>query len=163
MDKINISCSEASLPGSSLQTHNLTNSYTGVNETYAYRRAYDNRSDFTFLVDYMESGATGTQAYSVLLFFENWLAHISGEDNFPALEGLNYHYRIRFPEQYMAKSIVINKFEKDYDKTKKYLNYKFINTFPISISSMPVSYDSSQVLKTTVSFTYQRYTVKIGS
>jgi len=39
------------------------------------------------------------------------------------------------------------------------LIYNFVNAFPISVSSMPVSYDSSSLLKCTVSFSYIRYYV----
>jgi hypothetical protein len=162
MDRINISCHDASLPGSSLQTATLTDSYTGVTENYAYRRAYDNRADFTFYVDYLENQSSGTQAYSVILFFENWISYIAGEQFTEGLEGFNYFYKMQFPENYIANKILITKFEKDYGKTGKFLEYSFINAFPISIASMPVSYDFSQVLKCTVSFSYQRYTVKIS-
>ena len=41
----------------------------------------------------------------------------------------------------------------------KIITYKFINAYPISINSIPVSYDSSQLLKCTVSFTYSRYVI----
>jgi hypothetical protein len=37
------------------------------------------------------------------------------------------------------------------------LEYEFINSYPISVASMPVSYDSSSLLKCTVSFSYIRY------
>ena len=40
------------------------------------------------------------------------------------------------------------------------LTYQFVNAYPISISSMPVAYDSSSVLKCTVSFTYVRYYIE---
>ena len=43
---------------------------------------------------------------------------------------------------------------------KNNLTYKFVNAYPIAISSMPVSYDSSSVLKCTVSFTYIRYYIE---
>ena len=54
----------------------------------------------------------------------------------------------------------ITKFESDtYTKTGNSLTYNFIKAFPIAINSMPVSYDSSQLLKCTVSMTYIRYTL----
>lgn len=160
MDKINISCCDASLPGSSLQTGNMTDSYTGVTETYAYRRAYDNRADFTFYVDYLDAGL-GTQGYTTILFFESWMSYIAGENNFSGQQNPNYFYRVNFPDDYMSKVMEINKFEKE--ASGSYLNYRFINAYPISIASMPVSYESSQVLKCTVSFSYQRYVVKLAS
>lgn len=72
------------------------------------------------------------------------------------LEDTNYFYRVNFPNSYKA-TIFINKFERDYDG--RILVYKFINAYPISIDSMPISYDSSQLLKCTVSFNYSRYVV----
>ena len=35
--------------------------------------------------------------------------------------------------------------------------YNFVNSYPLSITSMPVSYDTSSLLKCTVSFSYIRY------
>lgn len=157
MDRINISCFEASLPGSSMQTANLNDSYTGVTETYAYRRAYDNRADFTFYVDHLENGNNNSESYTVILFFENWLSYIAGEDFSRGLRDPNYFYRVNFFDDYAAPKIEIDKFEKDAVGT--YLHYEFINSYPISIASMPVSYEGSQLLKCTVSFTYQRYLV----
>ena len=40
------------------------------------------------------------------------------------------------------------------------LTYQFVNAYPISISSMPVSYEASSVLRCTVSFTYIRYFIE---
>ena len=155
MDKINISCFEASLPGSSLQTMNLNDSYTGVTETYAYRRAYDSRADFTFYVDHLDNRNNNSQSYTVILFFENWLSYIAGENISGGFRGQNYFYRVEFFDNYAAPKIEIDKFEKD--ALGSYLHYEFINAYPISITSMPVSYEGSQLLKCTVSFTYQRY------
>ena len=48
------------------------------------------------------------------------------------------------------------KFERDYQQQ---LTYEFIRSFPLSISSMPVSFDASSLLKVTVSMSYIRYIV----
>ena len=141
---LSISCSEASLPGSSLATNEINNDYTGVTERHAYRRIYDDRADFTFYVD---------SDYSVLKFFETWISWIVGEDQLTEQSNYNYNYRVKFPSDYRV-DMHIQKFERDY---KKYVEYTFIGAYPISITSMPVSYDSSQLLKCTVSFTYTRY------
>ena len=37
------------------------------------------------------------------------------------------------------------------------LTYGFVKAYPISINSMPVSYEASSLLKCTVSMTYMRY------
>ena len=141
---LTLSCSEASLPGSSLATHEINNDFTGVTERHAYRRQYDDRIDFTFYVD---------ADLKVIKFFETWMSWITGEDQFADQSNLNYSYRVKFPEEYRC-DIFVQKFEKDY---ANYSEYTFIGAYPISITSMPVSYDSSQLLKCTVSFSYIRY------
>ena len=149
---IQLSCSEASLPGSSLATNEINNDYTGVTERHAYRRLYDDRADFTFYVD---------SNYYIIDFFENWISYVVGENNLSGQENRTYNYRVNFPEQYKTDHLYITKFERDYNRkdSGKALTYKFINAYPISINSMPVSYDSSQLLKCNVSFTYSRYVI----
>jgi hypothetical protein len=147
---IRLSCSEASLPGSSLATNEINNDYTGVTERHAYRRLYDDRSDFTFYVD---------SEYRIIDFFENWISYVVGENSLKGQENRKYNYRVNFPNDYKTDYLYITKFEKDYTRSERGrpLTYQFINAYPISINSMPVSYDSSQLLKCTISFTYSRY------
>jgi hypothetical protein len=57
---LSLSCTEASLPGSSLATIDIDNDYHGVSEKHAYRRLYDDRADFTFYVD---------SDYKIITFF----------------------------------------------------------------------------------------------
>jgi hypothetical protein len=147
---ISLSCSEASLPGSSLATHEINNDFTGVTERHVYRRQYDDRADFTFYVDH---------DYNVLQFFENWMSYIVGEEISGGVLVPNYSYRVNFPDDYKTE-IYIKKFERDY--SGRVLQYRFLNAYPISINSMPVSYDSSQLLKCTVSFNYSRYVIGGG-
>ncbi len=144
---ISLSCSEASLPGSSLATHEINNDFSGVTERHAYRRLYDDRADFTFYVDH---------DYSAITFFENWIGYIVDEEFAKGLEREEYTYRVNYPNLYRT-TIYLNKFERDYQG--RYLRYRFLQAYPISINSMPVSYDSSQLLKCTVSFTYTRYLI----
>jgi len=160
---IRVSCSDASLPGSSIMTHEINNDYTGVTERHAYRRSYDDRADFSFIVD---------RNYFVIDFFENWISYVVGENllsttNTQATPQIQktYNYRVNFPDSYKTDNLFITKFERDYGDTKidsnntinRPLTYQFINAYPISILTMPVSYDTSQLLKCTVSFTYSRY------
>jgi len=145
-----LSCSEASLPGSSLATHELNNDHTGVTERHVYRRQYDDRASFTFYVDH---------DYNIVYFFENWISYIVNEQFATGVEAENFFYRVNFPKQYQT-TIYLKKFERDY--SGRILQYRFLNAYPISIDSMPVSYDSSQLLKCTVSFNYSRYVVGGG-
>ena len=150
---LQLACSEATLPGSSLATLEINNDYTGVTERHAYRRIYDDRIDLTFYVD---------TKYTVIKFFETWIKYItnesiSGVDGGPSgLVSPNFFYSVRYPEEYQTNFSIV-KFERDYQSR---LTYTFLKAYPISISSMPISYDSSSLLKCTVSFTYSRYYVE---
>ncbi len=152
---IEISCSEASLPGSSLNTNDINDDFTGVTQKFAYRRLYDSTADFTFYVD---------RDYTIISFFEGWLSYITKEEYERGLIlNDNYFYRVRFPDKYRTNNLYVTKFEKDTGTRtagKYSLEYKFIGAYPTSITSMPVSYDQSQLLKCTVSFTYDRYFVR---
>ena len=156
---LNLSCMETSLPGSSLATFEVKNDYTGVTERLAHRRMYDDRIDFTFLVD--------AEKYFAIRIFEKWMRYIAGEDvdrqdgETLTTKGVNYHYRVRYPGTgsdttgyRCVDGLKITKFEKD---MRNSLTYEFIGAYPISISSMPVSYESSSLLKCTVSMSYLRY------
>ena len=159
--QINLMCSDASLPGSNLATLEVNSDRTGVTEKFAYRRIFDDRIDLTF---YVEVGG-----YSPIKFFEQWMDYITGasttrdfitaDDNRNDLMDPNYFYRMRYPNDYIAdQGLKITKFEKDY--TDNVLEYEFVRSFPLSISSMPVSYDGSSLLKCSVSMSYIRYVVK---
>ena len=154
-ENLNISCSEASLPGSSIATFEIKNDYAGVTERYAHRRMYDDRIDFTFYVD--------SHQYLPIRFFERWMRFVTGESGTRTdgetreLVNPGYHYRMNFPESYRCeRGLKIVKFERDY---KNSLEYEFIGAYPIAVSSMPVGYDSSSLLKCTVSMTYLRYVI----
>jgi len=169
-EKLNLMCCEATLPGSNLATLELTNDRTGVTERHAYRRVYDDRIDLTFYVD--------AENYLPIRFFETWIKYISqesiaehptkGESISP-----NYFYSFQYPNNYMdPNGLTVTKFEKSSlgnegktstggaGKRGGTLTYTFIRSFPVSINSMPVSYDSSSLLKCTVSMSYIRYLVK---
>ena len=151
---LNINCSESSLPGSSIATFEINNDFTGVTERFAHRRMYDDRIDFTFYVD--------AEKYTPIRFFERWMRFVTGEsgprDDGSILEltDTRYHYRMNFPNDYRCEGLKIKKFERDF---KSSLEYTFIGAYPISVSSMPVSYDSSSLLKCSVSMTYLRYVI----
>ena len=62
-----LSCLEASLPGTSLATAELTNDHTGITERHVHRRQYDTTASFTFLVD---------RDYKQIKLFETWIGYI---------------------------------------------------------------------------------------
>ena len=149
LGKLNLMCSEAVLPGSQLATLDITNDFQGVTERHAYRRQFDQSIDLTFYVD--------AENYIPIKFFEKWISYIMNEttDNDMAFE--NYSYRARYPSQYTATGLSVTKFERDY---KSQLQYEFVKSFPLAITSMPVSYEASSLLKVSVQMTYIRYILK---
>ena len=143
--QLNLLCTDTSLPGSQLTTMDINNDRTGVTEKHAYRRMFDDRIDFTFYVD--------ASNYLPIRFFETWMKGIVNEDE--KSKNINYNYRPTYPDEYIAdQGLKIFKFERDY---QQFMTYEFIRSFPLSISSMPVSYSGNDLLKCTVSMSYIRY------
>ena len=145
---VSIACREASLPGTSLATHEMLNDFTGIRERHAYRRQYDDTASFTFYVDVN---------YDSIFLFENWINFIVNQDaGDRSIKNSNYSYTVNFPDEYKTR-IFIRKFERDY--AGRNLEYSFYDAYPLSINSMPVSYDASQVLQCTVNFCFSRYVI----
>jgi len=147
--KLNLLCSEAQLPGSQLATTELLNDFPGVSERHVYRRQFDDRIDLNFYCD--------AEQYLPIRFFEAWMNYITNTDNGDIMKE-NYSYRMKFPNTYKGP-LEVTKFEKNMQSKNKVkpLTYKFVNAFPLAISSMPVTYDASDLLKCNVSFAYSRY------
>ena len=148
-DRLNLMCSEAVLPGSSLATTEVNNDYTGVTERHAYRRIYDETIDLSFYVD--------AGNYLPVQFFETWISEILNEDQDEAINPAE-SYRAKYPDDYMNKQgLKVIKFERE---LRSQLLYTFVNSYPRSITSMPVTYDGSSLLKCSVQMSYIRYVMK---
>ena len=153
-EKLNLSCCEAQLPGSQLATTELLNDFHGVTERHVYRRQFDDRIDLNFYCD--------AEQYLPIRFFEAWMNYITNTGD--GIEKENYSYRMKFPSKYKGP-LEVTKFEKNIQSRNKVkpLTYKFVNAFPLAISSMPVTYDSSDLLKCNISFAYSRYYIDKGT
>jgi hypothetical protein len=159
--KLNLLCSDALLPGSTFTTHDITGDYHGSIHRHAYRRLYDDRIDLSFYVN--------AEDYLPIRFFETWMKYIAGEQIASSESGRlgvsaeEYFYRMNYPDQYILKQgLTVTKFERSSlggGKGGDTLIYNFVNVFPIALNSMPVSYDTSSLLKCTVSLSYIRYYV----
>jgi len=172
-DRLNLMCCETVLPGSRLATLELNNDRTGVTEKHAHRKIFDDRIDLTFYVN--------AENYLPIRFFETWINYITRQstqkidDTVPTAFHKDYFYSFEYPDTYMSDSgMRITKFEKSTFGTTKnkfrgflaidpqdagQLTYTFMRVFPLSIASMPISYDQSNLLKCTVSMSYIRYVV----
>jgi hypothetical protein len=147
-------CYNASLPTTSFGSNIISGNYMGIQEKFAHTRIYSEIS-LDFYVD---------KNYKMLTFLESWMEFIaSGSFNNIGLTGENpeinqnndaYFVRMQYPAYYKANSVKIVKFDRDYSRE---IEYNFRGLFPINISSLPVSYINSDVLKVSASFQYDRY------
>ena len=160
-ERINLSCTDATLPGSSFATHDVTSDFMGVTEKMAYRRMYDDTMSVSMIVD---------SEYKTLHFFEGWMDYIAGKqiDN----RGSNENYknfrngfRMNYPDSdpgelgkgYRSQNLIeLYKFERDVT-TKQSIKYTLIQGFPISMNPMDISYGATDLLKLTVNFSFVRY------
>ena len=158
LENINLLCTDASLPGSSLATHEVTNDYHGVTERMAYRRIYDESLALTFYVD---------RDYNTIKVFEAWIDYISGVRSTVEYASPYVHTRNTYPRTY-KNNIFLTKFERDHHyhqenlSNKNTLDYTFVDAFPRDITAIPVTYSGSDALKCTVNFSYIRYIVEKG-
>lgn len=138
-----ILCSSASLPGSLLGTADITGNRMGISEKMVHTRIYTDLQ-LEFYVD---------DDYKMMKFFEHWMEFASGGSDV-SQNNAGYFYRMRFPNEYKCDETKIVKFDRTY---KQEIEYTFRRMFPINLSSVPVSYDSSNVLKVSATFNYERY------
>ena len=142
-----ILCSDASLPASAYATAEVKDNFMGVPQEFVHSRLYTD-IDFTFYVD---------KDYTVLNIFEGWMDYISSGASGEVRDFQKPFYRrMRYPDSYKCNTMYINKFEKNYKRT---LRYRFVNAFPKSIDTIPVTYGPADILKVTVNFNYDRYIV----
>ena len=152
-EDVELRWSAANLPGMSFMTHDADHDYAGVRERMAYRRMYDEQLNLTFYVD---------RKYNIVEMIDGWLDYIAGlkGDNTRDHDNPYTGYRMRYPMDYKS-DIYVTKFEKDswphQGGDNPALEYKFLKAFPLNISSTPVEYGPSDVLRLDVSFSYMRY------
>ena len=142
-DDVGLLCSDAVLPGSAMATVNTAGDYQGVVERFAHTRNFT-EVNFDFYVD---------TEYKSLRFLEHWMEFISSGSGVDP-SGDSYYFKMRYPDEYKSNDTRIVKFEKNHFQ---FLEYRFVGLFPKAINSVRVSYQNSQVLKATATFSFDRY------
>jgi hypothetical protein len=155
---------EAVLPGRSFQTGEVINSTQGVTEKYPIAASYP-EVDISFYV---------TRDYDTLTFFSAWMEAIAPVTGKASPTG---YMKFRYPDDYEC-NVNIVKYERDMRYKKQRLTAKpggefsggivnpssythsLINAYPINIISIPLSYNQSDILRTTITFNYDRYFVQ---
>lgn len=158
-DDIFLLAYEAVLPGTSLELAQVSGDVQGIVEQYPIKRVYP-AVDVSFYI---------RRSYETIRFFESWMEKIS------PLQGSSIDrksfIKFNYPESYEC-DINIVKYERDMRPSGQRLGkgssegnindpqsttYTLINAYPSNIISIPVSYDQSNVLRTTITFNYDRY------
>lgn len=164
-------CHNAILPGSTLSTLEESGSRQGVMERFPIMRQFPELT-LDFYVD---------ADYGVIRLFEEWINFINplhtvngksirGSSRGSTSDEVSFDdenfYRMRYPNTYKRK-ISITKFERNvqFDRygnlleSPSMLTYQFLNAFPVNLTALPVSYEGSNITKTSVTFNYDRYVV----
>jgi len=136
-------CYNAVLPGSRLATADIVGNFMGVSEKMAHTRLFT-QIQLEFYVD---------KEYKTLKFLDHWMEFI-GNGSGQRQSDAGYYYRMEYPDSYKSNQTKIIKFDRDY---KEEIEYTFYGMFPIDLSSTTVKYDSSEVLKATATFSFDRY------
>lgn len=136
-------CSSASLPGSSFATSDINGNFTGLMEKFVHTRIYT-PIELNFYVD---------KEYKVVKFIEHWMEFMSSASNVNPNQN-QYFYKMKYPDQYKCNMSKVTKFNRDYQNQ---LEYYFIGLFPIAMSSVSLSYDSSSIMTVGATFNYERY------
>jgi hypothetical protein len=157
-------CAEADLPGVIFDTADEFGSRQGVLEKFPTKKVFN---DFTITL-YVDN------QYQNIRLFEEWMNYINPINTSagplsanPKGQGVanltTDFFRMRYPDSY-RKIISISKFERDFYTSGKTqpttLTYRMIDAYPTNITPIPVTYEGSQILKTTISFTYSRYVIE---
>lgn len=162
-------CAEAIIPGVTFDVTEEMGSRQGTIERFPTRRIFPEFT-MTFYVD---------NQYNLIRLFEEWMnfinplygdigllpANIKGQGNAEGKDKNNF-FRFRYPDDY-KRILSITKFERNFNsedpKNVKFpptLTYRMIDAFPTNITAMPLTYEGSQITKTTVTFQYLRYVME---
>lgn len=165
-------CAEAVIPGVQFDVTEEMGSRQGTIERFPTRRIFPEFT-MTFYVD---------NQYNLIRLFEEWMNYINplygGTGKLPADErgqgdgngkDKTNFFRFRYPDEY-KRILSITKFERNFDSNDKknikfppHLTYRMLEAFPTNITAMPLTYEGSQITKTTVTFQYTRYVMEKSS
>ena len=166
-------CAEAVIPGVQFDVTEEMGSRQGTIERFPTRRLFPEFT-MTFYVD---------NEYNLIRLFEEWMNYINplygdidtdagllppnpfGQGDRLGKDKTNF-FRFRYPDDY-RRIISLTKFERNFNsdnpkniKFSPQLTYRMLEAFPTNITAMPLTYEGSQIVKTTVTFQYIRYVME---
>jgi hypothetical protein len=164
---ISLLCDEADIPGVQLGTGDVTGLYTGVGKfMYPHSKVYNDLT-LSWICD---------ANMTPLKFLNIWIETICPEfdsnnqayNNTPtddktnvfnkSSRDYNRSTRLNYPDQYRANLRLIKGEKNNVSEIgRKSLEYHFENIFPYAIDSTPLSFGSSQLVKVSGNFYYERW------
>lgn len=150
---------EAVLPGTSFELGQVYGDRQGMTEQYPTKRVFP-AVDVSFYIN---------SNYKTIEYFEYWINSISSLSGSSDIKNSTNYYKFNYPNTY-EKDVVITKYERDFhSKANRLLKksqpqeptniqYTLLNAYPTNIISIPVSFGESELLRTTITFNYDRYT-----
>ena len=152
--KMSIMCAEAELPGTLFQTNLATGHHQGINEEFPNLRQFP-PLNLTFYLD---------ADHVILEVLETWMTYINPIHGGSNKRNLNAFGRFNYPEDY-KEILHVTKFERDTFTKKastKLSSYEFVNAWPTNLTSMRVAYGNSNVLRCSVTLSYDRFFTKFS-
>ena len=153
---------EAVLPGTSFELGQVYGDRQGLTEQYPTKRVFP-AVDVSFYIN---------SNYKTIEYFEYWIDSISSLTGSSNTKNSTNYYKFNYPDTY-EKDVVITKYERDFhSKSNRLLKksqpqeptniqYTLLNAYPVNIISIPVSFGESELLRTTITFNYDRYTFNL--
>ena len=179
---LSLFCSEAVLPGSSIETQEISGLRQGVKTSFATYRAHPqiNLTYYTQKDYYTNAVFDGWMDFISPVNFSNKATVANSADDsssyvLSSLSDAAAYRRMRYPEEYkceMQVSVFPNEYLKKEDKLKEInindpasstpstMTYFIKNAFPTNIVSAPLEYGDAALLKTTVTFAYDFYVTR---
>ena len=154
--KMSLLCTQAELPGTSFIESSVTGNHQGITELFPNLRNFP-PLNLSFYVD---------ADHVILEVLETWMSYINPVLN----KGASNAYAVfNYPEDYKER-IYVTKFERDTfikesraaSYQSKMSSYEFINVWPINLTSMRVAYGDSNVLRCSVTLSYDRFFTKFS-
>jgi hypothetical protein len=181
-EKVSVMCRAAQIPGTSLEYETLIGARQGLSEIFpTYRKNL--AIDCTFYVDKDHDVVRFFQRWFNLInpviqsdgpttISVPGVENRTGISNGIGVGNQANFYRMNYKDDYQT-TITLTKFEKDsFGESNRWrpnntkgtynvegLKYTFYRAFPVDISSVPVSYDTADILQISVTFEYERYSV----
>ena len=154
MQKMNLLCTQAEIPGTSYLTTQAVGHHQGIQEVFPTLRQFP-PLNLTFYVD---------ADHLILQVLENWMTYINPLSN---QRSLNAFGRLNYPDNY-KEIIHLSKFERDtflkgnnFDgsprATTSVSHYEFVNVWPQNVQSMRISYGQSSILRCSIVLAYDRF------